>query len=81
MLFGEENFEEDLISEKVAVASIPYLHTTREKSHDSSYYSSNVLTQRDMGINSANLNKLLYGNDVKKRITNSANHRQRNELL
>jgi hypothetical protein len=32
MLCGEENFEEELISEKVAITSIPYLHTTREKS-------------------------------------------------
>lgn len=74
MYTEEENFEEDLISEKVAIASIPYILTTREKSRESNG-SGNPSTHRQLPH--ADIERLLYGNRPPKRLVTSASNKRR----
>lgn len=58
---AEENFEEEMISEKIAMVEIPQLYTTRERSRSSSGRKSQPHTHRDMTLSQIDLHKLLYG--------------------
>lgn len=62
----EENFDDEMISEKIAVVAIPQLQTARERDGCNSHRSSQMFTQRDTALTATDLQKLLYGDNNRR---------------